>query len=308
MTILYTGIALIAVGVFTLVMVVALGVTSGGPTGVAKSLALIEGTVGERTAVKTELATKDRLVTPIFDRTRGLATALSPSGTTERLAKSLDRAGNPSPWTVERIMGVKGTALILGAVLGFIYGGGLSLGGFLVAGALGLAFFYAPDLLLYNTGLKRQEQVAKGLAEALDMLTICVEAGQGFDSALMRVARNTEGPIAGEFARVISEIQIGKSRGEAFSALGDRVMLPDVKNFVSSIVQADRLGLPIASVLREQTSAMRLARRQKAEEKAQKVTVKILFPMLLFIFPAMFIVIIGPGAIRMIETFSSGGL
>jgi tight adherence protein C len=308
MTIVYTGIGLIAAAVFTLVLVVALGLTSGGPTGVAKSLALIDGTVGERTVVKTDLATKDRLVTPIFDRTRGLATALSPSGTTERLAKSLDRAGNPSPWTVERVMGVKGTALIVGALLGLLYGGGLSFSGILVACALGVGCFYLPDLLLYNAGLKRQEQVAKGLAEALDMLTICVEAGQGFDSALMRVARNTEGPIAGEFARVISEIQIGKSRGEAFAALGDRVVLPDVKNFVSSIVQADRLGLPIAAVLREQTSAMRLARRQKAEEKAQKVTVKILFPMLLFIFPAMFIVIIGPGAIRMIETFSGTGL
>lgn len=304
MVILYTGIGLIAAAVFTLVMVVGLGLRPSGPTGVAKSLALIEGSVGERTAVKTELATKDRLVTPIFDRTRSLATALSPSGTTERLAKSLDRAGNPSPWTVERIMGVKGTALIVGVLLGFLYGGGLSFSGILLAGALGAALFYVPDLLVYNVALKRQEQVAKGLAEALDMLTICVEAGQGFDSALMRVARNTDGPLAGEFARVISEIQIGKSRGEAFSGLGERVVLPDVKNFVSSIVQADRLGLPIAAVLREQTSAMRLARRQKAEEKAQKVTVKILFPMLLFIFPAMFIVILGPGVIRIISTFS----
>ena len=308
MTGLYMGIGLIAAALFTLVLTVALGLTSSGPSGVAKSLALIDGSVGERTVVKTELAAKDRLVSPIFSRTRGLATALSPSGTTERLAKSLNRAGNPSPWTVERIMGVKGTALIVGALLGFIYGGGLSLGGILVACALGFAFFYIPDLLLYNAGLKRQDQVAKGLSEALDMLTICVEAGQGFDSALMRVARNTEGPIAGEFARVISEIQIGKSRGEAFGSLGERVGLGDVKNFVSAIVQADRLGLPIAAVLREQTNAMRVARRQRAEEKAQKVTVKILFPMLLCIFPAMFIVIIGPGAIRMIETFSSGGL
>lgn len=305
---LYLGVGLLALGIFALALSLALGVTSGGPTGVAKSLALIEGSVSQRTALKTELATKDRLVTPLFERTRALALALSPSGTTERLTRSLDRAGNPSPWTVERIMGVKGTALIIGAVLGLLYGGGLTLAGIVVSVGLAAGFFYLPDLLIYNLALKRQEVVAKGLAEALDMLTICVEAGQGFDSALMRVAKNAEGPIAGEFARVISEIQIGKSRGEAFAALGDRVTLPDIKNFVSAIVQADRLGLPIAAVLREQTSVMRLTRRQRAEEKAQKVTVKILFPMLLCIFPALFIVIIGPGAIRMMDTLFSGGL
>ncbi|MCA1784206.1 MAG: type II secretion system F family protein, partial [Intrasporangiaceae bacterium] len=131
-----------------------------------------------------------------------------------------------------------------------------------------------------------------------------VEAGQGFDAAIQQVARSTDGPIAGEFARVLSEIQIGKSRAEAFASLGERTTAPEVKNFVSALVQADRLGLPIAAVLREQTQNMRLVRRQRAEEKAQKVTVKILFPLLVCIFPALFIVIIGPGAIRMMEAFS----
>ncbi len=110
-----------------------------------------------------------------------------------------------------------------------------------------------------------------------------------------------EGPIAGEFARVLSEIQIGKTRGEAFASLGERTTAPEVKNFVSALVQADRLGLPIAAVLREQTKEMRIVRRQRAEEQAQKVTVKILFPLLLCIFPALFIVIIGPGAIQIID-------
>jgi tight adherence protein C len=135
------------------------------------------------------------------------------------------------------------------------------------------------------------------------MLSVCVEAGQGFDAALLQVARNVDGPISGEFARVLSEIQIGKSRGEAFSSMGDRVTLPEVKNFITALVQADRLGLPIAGVLREQTVNMRLVRRQKAEEKAQKVTIKILFPLMFCILPALFIVIIGPGAIRMMQAF-----
>jgi tight adherence protein C len=136
------------------------------------------------------------------------------------------------------------------------------------------------------------------------MLTVCVEAGQGFDSSLLHVARSVEGPVAGEFARVLAEIQIGKSRGEAFSSLAARTKVPEVRTFVTALVQADRLGLPIGGVLREQSKQMRLVRRQRAEEKAQKVPVKILFPMLLCIFPALFIVIIGPGAIGMINTFS----
>jgi tight adherence protein C len=200
-------------------------------------------------------------------------------------------------------MGAKGTALLLGLILGFLYAG-FTVRALVIAILAATALFHLPDLLVYNAALRRQEQVARGLAEALDMLTVCVEAGQGFDAALLQVARNVEGPIAGEFSRVISEIQIGKGRGEAFAAMGERIQLPEVKNFTTALVQADRLGLPIAAVLREQASTMRLARRQRAEEKAQKVGVKILFPLILCIFPVLFVVLIGPGAIRIFETFS----
>lgn len=304
MTGLYIGIGLIGLSLFGLVLLLASG--SRGPTGVAKSLALIEGTVTQRSVVKTDLDAKDRLVAPLLDRARGLAGLLSPNGTADRLARGLERAGNPAPWTAERVMGAKGVALVVGLLLGLAYGGGLSLRGLMFSLALGAAAFWLPNLLVYNAALRRQEQVSTSLAEALDMLTVCVEAGQGFDAALMQVARATDGPISGEFARVLSEIQIGKSRGEAFAALGERVTLPDVKNFVSAIVQADTLGIPVATVLREQTSAMRLSRRQRAEEKAQKVTVKILFPLLLCIFPAIFVVVIGPGIIRMMGSLFGG--
>ena len=162
-----------------------------------------------------------------------------------------------------------------------------------------------PDLLVYNVALKRREETAKGLAEALDMLTVCVEAGLGFDSALLQVSRNIGGPISGEFARVIAEIQLGSSRGDAFAAMGDRIPLAEVKNFTTALVQADRLGLPIGGVLREQTANMRVIRRQKAEEKAQKVTVKILFPLIFCIFPVLMIVVIGPGILQMMKAFSN---
>lgn len=306
MTILFIGVTLIALAI--LVGVLLLGTASQAPTGVAKSLALIDGVVNGDTATKSELGTKDRLITPVFALTGQLANRLSPTGTIDRLTRSLDRAGNPSPWTAERLMGAKGAALILGVLIGFVYGDGQLLRSIVIAAALGAALFFLPDLLVYNVALRRQDKILKGFAESLDMLTVCVEAGQGFDAALMQVARNVDGPIAGEFSRVVSEIQIGKSRGEAFAALGDRVKLPDLKNFVSAIVQADRLGIPIASVLREQTAAMRVSRRQRAEEKAQKVTVKILFPLLLCIFPCLMIVIIGPGAIRMMQSLFNGQL
>lgn len=297
----YIGAGLVALGLA--VGVAALASGSSGPTGVAKSLSLIEGVVGDRSAVKAELGSRDRLLLPLMARMQGLAAALSPAGTGERLARMLDRAGNPSPWTPESILGTKGSALIVGVMLGLLYGG-LSMTGVLLALVAGALLFFLPDLLLHNLALKRQEETSKGLAEALDMLSVCVQAGQGFDAALMQVARNVDGPISGEFARVLSEIQIGKSRGEAFAGMGERVALPEVKNFTSALTQADRLGLPIGTVLREQTATMRLVRRQKADEKAQKVTVKIMIPLLLCLFPALFIVIIGPGALSMMKAFS----
>ena len=297
----YVAAALISIGL--LVALLSVGLTSGEPRGVAKSLMLIESTVDRRTVVTTDLAAKDRLIVPILDRTKGLARALSSSGVDDRYTKLLDQAGNPSEWTVERILGVKGAGLLLGIVLGAFYGKFQLPNALFFALIGGAALFFLPDLLIKNVALRRQEQTSKSLADALDMLSVCVEAGQGFDAALLQVARNVEGPISGEFARVLSEIQIGKSRSEAFSAMGDRVTLPEVKNFITALVQADRLGLPIAAVLREQTVNMRLVRRQKAEEKAQKVTIKILFPLMFCILPALFIVIIGPGAINMMAVF-----
>lgn len=296
-------IAVVAVAVALGTIVVAAGYGAGEATGVARSLAIIEQTVDRKEVGKHDLPLTDRLITPLFQHTRRLAYKLSPAGASDRMTRLLDVAGNPGSWTAERIMGAKGAGLVVGALIGLFFGE-LSLRGLLFAAAGGAAGFYLPDLLLYNAGQKRQEELRLGLADALDMLTVCVEAGQGFDAALLQVAKSADGPIAGEFARVLSEIQIGKSRGQAFTSLGARTTVAEAKAFVSALVQADRLGLPIGNVLREQSTQMRLVRRQRAEEKAQKVPVKILFPMLLCIFPALFIVIIGPGAIKMIDTFS----
>lgn len=292
---LIIGVVLVALALCVVAVLVAtMGV---GTTGVARSLELVNYRPDSRSVAKNELAARDRLVVPFEDGLKGFARRLSPSGTAERLAANLDKAGNPPAWPVERIFGAKGLALVFGGVLGLMYGG-VTVLGLVAAAVMGTALFFLPDMLVYNTGLRRQEQLRKGFADALDMLTVCVEAGQGFDAALTQVARTVKGPIAGEFARVLSEIQIGKTRAQAFQAVGERNTAPEVKNFVSALVQADRLGVPIGGVLREQTKEMRIIRRQLAEEKAQKVAVKVIFPVLLCIFPVIFIVILGPAAIN----------
>ncbi len=252
---------------------------------------------------RSELPARDRLLLPLLDGLQSTARRLSRGGATAKLAKRLDLAGNPQGWTPERVLGAKALALLALALLGLLFGG-FSVRGLLFAAVGGALGFVLPNLLLYNQGLKRQEQLAYSLAEALDMLTVCVEAGLGFDAALMQVARAADGPIAGVFGRVLGEIQIGRGRGAAFSSLRERTTVPELHTFISAIVQSDRLGLPVGNVLREQSREMRLVRRQRAEAAAQKLPVKILFPMLLFIFPALFIVVIGPGAIKMIDAFS----
>ncbi|WP_404384138.1 type II secretion system F family protein [Knoellia locipacati] len=298
---LIVGVVLVAVALCVAVMLV--GTMGVGTTGVARSLEMINYRPDSRSVAKSELAARDRLVVPFEQGLKGFARRLSPAGTADRLAASLNRAGNPPSWPVERIFGAKGIGLIAGALLGLFFGG-LNLTGVLYAVAGGAAIFFLPDLLVYNAGVRRQEQLRKGFADALDMLTVCVESGQGFDAAIGQVARNVTGPIGGEFARVLSEFQIGKTRGEAFQAMAERNTSPEVKNFVSALVQADRLGVPIAGVLREQTKEMRVIRRQLAEEKAQKVTVKVVFPVLLCIFPVIFVVILGPAAINIYDLFS----
>ena len=236
---------------------------------------------------------------------RPVAVTLSRSSSLASLPRRLDLAGNPARWTADRMLGAKGSGLLGGAALGLLLTLGHSVPTLLlvtlVAGAAG---FLLPDVLLYNTGQKRQEAIQKSLADGIDLLVICVQAGLGFDAALAQVARTTTGPLAGEFSRVLQEIQMGTSRREAFDALGDRTTTPDVRHFVGAVVQADALGVPIADVLREQGKEMRVRRRQAAEEQAQKVPVKILFPLMLLILPSLFIVVLGPAVVRAMSVFS----
>jgi tight adherence protein C len=267
--------------------------------GVARSLMVIDQIHVNPLIPIAEQSASERLVRPFVRRFSQLGRRLTPLGTPARLQRRLDLAGNPGLWSVERILAAKAGGLAVGAAFGLLM---LTSGRVLIglAWLLGASVvgFWLPDVFLYNAGLKRQEALRRSTPDALDMLTVCVEAGLGFDAGLAQVARNTDGPIAGEFARLLREMQIGKTRVLAFQDLAARTTVPELQIFVSALVQSDKLGIPLAGVLREQSTEMRLKRRQRAEEMAQKVPVKILFPLLLCIFPALFVVLIGPGAIQ----------
>ena len=172
---------------------------------------------------------------------------------------------------------------------------------------IGLAVLglYAPNIILYQKAYDRTDQMQREMPDALDLLVISVESGLGFDAALSQVARNTTGPLADEFFRVLQEMQLGTSRAEALRALAERTDVNDLRGFITAMVQADQLGIPIANVLRIQAREMRIRRSQRAEETAMKVPVKILFPLIFCILPALFIVIIGPAAIQIIKSFST---
>jgi tight adherence protein C len=267
-------------------------------------LSSIEQHYSRELPVGPESALLVQPLSPPMQRFRGLAARISPANVMVRIQHRLDIAGNPTGWTPERMLSFKGLGLVCLGILGFLIGlrsPGLLLVLPAVAAASG---FFLPDVLLYNTGVKRQQKILRALPDALDMLTVCVEAGLGFDASMAQVARNTEGPLAAEFARVLQEMQFGKSRVQALRAMTERTTVTELRTFVSALVQASELGIPIATVLREQAKEMRIRRRQLGEEQAQKVTVKILFPLIFCLFPALFVVVIGPGAINIFHAFS----
>jgi len=297
-----TGSLLLGTGVGALAVALALLVFSAAPArplrGAARALAVIED--GYSHVARDRAGTRrSDAATPSW--LRSLARRLSPSGTAAALQHRLDIAGNPGRWTPDRILAAKGLGLLALCAVGTGYG-------LAISHSIGLAFiglvvgaiagFYLPDLLLYNAGLRRQAKIQRALPDSLDMLTVCMEAGLGFDAALAQVAHNTAGPLAAEFTRALQEMQIGQARADALRAMLSRTTVPELRVFVAALVQAGELGIPIAKVLREQAGEMRVRRRQRAEEQAQKVPVKIMFPLIACLFPALMVVVIGPGILQ----------
>lgn len=271
----------------------------GGERAVEPALAAIERRYG---TAPTGRPVDDRELSPLLSRLRSLALRVSPVGNATTLQRRLDVAGNPGRWTVERVLAFKGLGLLGLGAFGALLGVHNPLTLLLYAALGAVAGFFLPDLLVYNAGTKRQEAIQSALPDTLDMLTICVEAGLGFDAALAQVARSTPGPLAAECVRVLQEMQVGRTRVEALRGMAERTTVAELKVLASAIVQASELGIPVARVLREQSAEMRVARRQRAEEKAQKVPVKVLFPLMFCLFPALFVVVIGPGALSIMRS------
>jgi tight adherence protein C len=286
-----------------------MGVLTSERRAVARSVAAVQAINSAPTALvadELERPFAERVIAPLGGRLVGIGRKITRADTAEKIAHRLDIAGNPPAWDVNRIIGLK--VLGLGAIggLGFLFclsqGYSLNRIAIFTAGFAALGYML-PNLLLKNAGDKRESLMRNALPDAIDLLTISVEAGLGFDAAVARVAKNTSGPLAQEFSRLLQEMQLGIGRSEAMRAMGERTSLPDLKSFCLAMVQADSLGIPIARVLRIQSHEMRTKRRQRAEEAAQKVPVKILFPVIFFILPTIFIVVIGPVFLSMGDLF-----
>jgi tight adherence protein C len=231
--------------------------------------------------------------------------ALTPPAMSESIRRRLDQAGNPTWLSADSVVAWKGVGLFAGGIAGLLLGVLLAnpltwVVWIAVGGALG---FFAPDLLVMHLAQERQEEIRRNLPDVMDTLVVSVEAGLGFEAAVAQVVRNGRGPMIGEFARVLHEMQIGRPRVDAVRDLAARTNVAELRAFAAAIVQATTLGVPLGKVLRQQSSELRLRRRQRAEELAQRVPVKILFPMVFCIFPALFVVVLGPGVIRILESF-----
>lgn len=234
-----------------------------------------------------------------------LSKRLTPSGYEVKLDRWLSLAGRPASMSLDRLVIAKPLLALAGAILGMVLYSksptpqNIALGLFLTA-----FLYFVPDLLVYNKGIKRQKDIEQELPNTLDQMLISVEAGLGFESAMARAGGYGGGALAQELMRTLQDIQVGRPRQEAYQGMADRSSVQDLRSFVRAVVQADKYGIGIAKVLRTQAKQARVKRRQRAEEKAMKLPVKVLFPLLLCIFPVLFIVLLGPAAIKIIEAFS----
>ncbi len=299
------------VGIFAAIFLAltAIGVFTNEARGVSKSLAVMQAfsTAPREMQRDLEPGFQDRVVGPLSDKVQGIARKFTATDHNERIRSKLELAGNPAGWSPDRVAAFAFLGAIAAFVAGFLltrlFGGGLlvTIG---VCAIFAVAGFRAPNMYLYQRAYDRTQTMQRALPDAIDLLTISVESGLGFDAALSQVARNTDGALAEEFARVLQEMQIGMGRSAALRALGDRTNVPEVKGFASAMVQADALGIPVAQVLRVQSREIRTKRRQRAEEKAQQVAIKILVPLIFCILPCLFIAVLGPAGISMYENFA----
>ncbi len=280
----------------------AVGSARGTNQAVARNL---EGGVAPLTdlhqiALRRSMA--NRTVLPAIRTLAGWAQKLTPAAWVKKLEHRITLAGESAAWPIERLLAFKLT-LSLGGI-----GGGLVVMGarleplpLLVAAGFGILGYFLPDLYFHRKAAERQKLIKVALPDTIDQITISVEAGLGFDSALDRVGRSGTGPLADELIRTLQEIHVGVARDQALRNLVVRTDVGELRHFVFAIIQAENYGIPIADALRVQSSELREKRRQAAEERALKIPVKLVFPLLFCIFPTLFVVLAGPAAIRIVR-------
>jgi tight adherence protein C len=274
--------------------------TKGGIDLVGRKASPDSGSAIDYRSALLEKSTKDRAIKPMLNALVKKVRRLTPSGWTEEMERRLAMAGMNTTWTAEKVLTIKAIGLVVGGFLSFFFltrglSSKLNLIGFLASAPLG---FFLTDILIKNRADKRQEMIMRELPDILDQITVGVEAGLGFDSAMARSAKSNDGPLSEEIARTLQHVQAGLSRAEAMRGLANRNKVPELRQFVGAILQAEAFGIPMAQVLRVQATEQRRRRRQRAEEKAMKLPVKVLFPLIFCILPSLFIVIIGPAGLQ----------
>ncbi|MEN6315144.1 MAG: type II secretion system F family protein [Clostridiaceae bacterium] len=261
------------------------------------------------TEVNTELSQPlfSRVLRPMLDNMGKAMMRVTPGEMLTNLEKKIVKAGNPANMEAKDWLSIQALMIVGLPVLTLIIGrsSNMSAGNLLMFIIAEVALgFVLPGFILGKLLTARQKIILNSLPDVIDLLTVSVEAGLGFDGALLKVVDKKPGPLASEFDKVLQEIKVGRQKKDALKDMAERVDLQDFTAFVGAVVQADQFGVGIANVLKIQAEQMRQKRRQRAQEKAMKAPVKMLIPMVLFIFPTLFIVLLGPVAIQLIEQFS----
>jgi tight adherence protein C len=270
----------------------------------------VAGTTSENVNLREQHLSESftrRIFVPVVTGASRVARRITPIDARDRVARKLLIAGSPAGWDAERLLAFKIIGFSVGIALGLFVTtliGDLAVFIRIVLIAL-LAFvgFMIPDSMLSRRVGERQKEILRTLSDTLDLLTISVEAGLSLNAAIAQVVQNVPGVLSSEFARMLQEIQLGVPRADAFRNLAERTDVDELNAFALAMIQADVFGVSIASVLRTQAQQLRIKRRQRAEARAQQTPVKIVFPLILCILPALFVVIVGPGAIRIWESF-----
>lgn len=259
---------------------------------------LTSGSMDVRIAM-LERPMTERVVRPGVAALARRARQLTPAELVKSLERRIALAGVGATWPIERVLAAKLTLGGGGLLLGLLNLATKPSGGALLIALLLVSVgYFVPDFALYHFSIKRQEEIQDELADTLDQITVTVEAGLGFEASMDRAARSGGGPLKRELSRTLRDIQLGVPRAQALENLLQRTDVRDLKNFVHAVLQSERYGIPIAQILRVQSAELRTKRRQRAEERAMKVPVKIVLPLMLCILPTLFIVLLGPAVIR----------